>query len=274
MPEMHESILKERGPQGVLARSSATPCRALSFGGLWLALALWASPAHAQQAPPAASTDAARAVQLNEAGSELYAAGNYLGALQAFERAYALMVEPNLLFNIAGCHEQLGQRATALEYYRRFLAAPTADPEGRRRAVESLRQLEPAPLDAAPTDTGEPSVWDHPAWPLATLGSGILFAGLGLGLYLDGAHDHDEVTSASSYGATPQSSAMTEVEAQRLVDSGDTKKLVGGVGFGLGSALIATHVVLSLWQGSKSEGREGRAEVRLLPSGCVVTGSF
>src|SRR5688572_19127953 len=101
---------------------------------LLLGVTLWAAPAPAQTA----SNDAARAVQLNEAGAELYSAGNYAGALAAFERAYSLIMEPNLLFNIAGCYERLGQPARAVEYYERFLRAPHADPEGQKRARDAL----------------------------------------------------------------------------------------------------------------------------------------
>jgi tetratricopeptide (TPR) repeat protein len=244
---------------------------------LLLGATLWAASAPAQTA----SSDAARAVQLNEAGAELYATGNYEGALAAFERAYSLIMEPNLLFNIAGCYERLGQPARAVEYYQRFLRAPQADPEGRKRAVESLASLEPltpvhtaAAADARPSPPIEPSVWDHPAWPVLTLGTGILLAGLGTGLYLDGARDHDEVTGAPNYGDAPRPSPMTEVEAQRLIDSGDTKKLIGGIGLGIGGTLIATHVVLTVWRSTQGEASQVRAQLRLLPGGCLVTGSF
>lgn len=244
----------------------------IALGGLLLGVAFGPNAAHAQ----APSSDAARAVQLNEAGAELYTASNYAGALAAFERAYALIGEPNLLFNIAGCYEQLGQRERAIEYYHRFLGAPEAGPEGRKRAIEALEALEantPAQPPFAPTPA-EPSAWDHPAWPLATLGSGILLAGLGTGLYLDGARDHDEVTGAPGSASPSRPSALTEVEAQRLIDSGDTKKLIGGIGLGLGSALIATHVVLSLWRAGEAETPEARAELRLVPGGCLLTGRF
>lgn len=247
-------------------RPSKRPYGAVT--SLLLGAILWATPA------PAQSDDAARAVQLNEAGAELYSAGKYAGALAAFERAYTLSGEPNLLFNIAGCYEQLGQPARAVEYYQRFLRAPAADPEGRKRALESLASLEAgAPAPQAPPPA-EPSAWEHPAWPLLTLGTGILLAGLGTGLYLDGARDHDEVTGAPNYGDAPRPSPMTEVEAQRLIDSGDTKKLIGGIGLGIGATLIATHVVVTLWRGARGEASQVRAELRLLPAGCLVTGSF
>jgi tetratricopeptide (TPR) repeat protein len=237
------------------------------------ALAL-SAPAGAQSP----DSDALRAVRLNDSGSALYVAGDYTGALLAFERAHALESNPNLLFNIAGCHERLGHRQQALEYYRRFLIEPGSDPEGRARALQSIHELEaavaPAPAQTATSsrDASRHSLWEHPAWPVATLGAGILLAGLGAGLYLDGAHDHNQVESAASYGDVRQPHPMTEVEARALIDAGDTKKLLGGVGLGLGSALIATHLVLSLWD--QHEASQVQAELRLLPSGCALTGSF
>ncbi len=235
-----------------------------------LAVAPWASAADTQT--PA--SDAARAVQLNDTGSELYAAGNYAAALDAFQRAYALIPEPNLLFNIAGCHERLGQRTQAIEYYRWFLGTASANPEGRRRAIAALSRLEREPARDTPITTAAPRDEPSAAWPLATLAGGILFAGLGAGVYLDGAHDHNEVTSAPGFGDGSGSSALTEVEAHELIESGDTKKLVGGIAFGLGGALIATHVALTLWRSSSHEAAPVSAELRLLPSGWAVAGKF
>jgi hypothetical protein len=227
--------------------------------------------AHADSPPG----DTTHAVQLNETGSELYAAGNYPAALHAFQRAYALIAEPNLLFNIAGCHERLGQRRQAIEYYRWFLDSPSGNPEGRRRAIEALSRLDSAPASPAPAPAAPPPKEERSAfWPLATLGAGLLSAGLGAGLYLDGAHDHNEVTNAPGFGDASGSSNMTEVEAQQLIDSGDTKKLIGGIGIGVGSALIVAHVAITLWRSGDDERPTGGAELRIVPGGWALAGKF
>jgi hypothetical protein len=225
---------------------------------------LWVGPVHAE----ASSSDATRAMQLNDTGSELYAAGNYAAALQTFEHAYALVTEPNLLFNIAGCHEQLGDRNQAIEYYRWFLSSPGVNPEGRRRAIAALGRLtdEPPPAPPAQPEPKPESV----VWPLATLGAGILFAGVGAGLYVDGAHDQNEVTRAPVDG----DGSLTDAQSQKLIDSGDTKKLVGAISLGVGGALIATHVVLIVWRASEKEHDAPSAELRLVPGGWAVAGKF
>jgi tetratricopeptide (TPR) repeat protein len=232
-------------------------------------------PAFAQASAGPAPDEAARALELNDAGSSLYAAGDYAGALRAFQQAYALVAEPNLLFNIAGCNERLGQRTQAVEYYRWFLSSSNANPDGRRRAIAALSRLETKTQDEAVAARPEAEAEStSPVWSLATLGAGIVFAGLGAALYLDGAHDHNEVTSAPGYGEFTGTSTLTEVKAQELIDSGDTKKLLGAVGFGIGGALITTHVVISLWHAGESDQPAASAELRLLPMGWAVAGEF
>jgi hypothetical protein len=256
--------LRARLAPGLLSCATLLSCASVS------AIVSWSSAAEAQ----APASDAARALQLNDSGSELYAAGNYAAALDAFQRAYALIAEPNLLFNIAGCHERLGQRTQAIEYYRWFLGTASANPEGRRRAIAALSRLESEPASAPPAPVTTPRDEPSAAWPLATLGAGILLAGLGAGVYLDGAHDHNEVTSAPGFGDASGSSTLTEVRAHELIESGDTKKRVGSVAFGLGGALIATHVAITLWRSSSREPAPSSAELRLLPSGWAVAGKF
>lgn len=222
-------------------------------------------------AADASSANAVAAMKLNESGSDLYSAGKYAAALAQFERAYSLVAEPNLLFNIAGCHERLGQKSQAIEYYRWFLGSSSTDVTGRRRAIAALARLSAAPEPVPPPAPKPSGGWDNPVWPIVTLGAGILFAGLGAGLYLDGAHDHNEVTSAPGFGEG--SSTLTEVEAQKLIDSGDTKKLVGGIAFGFGTALIATHVAITVWR-SASHDESASAELRLVPGGWSLAGTF
>jgi hypothetical protein len=203
--------------------------------------------------------------QLNEEGAALYAARDYRRAIEKFIQAYAVDSDPNLLFNIARCYEELGEMDAAIEKYETFLKTPGADTRGRQRARESLAALreakngapagaepsaepskspatagpEAAPVPAAATE--EPS---GSALPWVVLGGSAAFAVVGTTFYLMGASDHSKVTDARGYGDPSAVAEMTRREADDLVSSGDTKKLVGGISFGLAGALAATYVVL------------------------------
>jgi len=256
-------------------RAPARRVRSLraSLCALLLATTAVALPRVARAEAP--SADALAALQLNETGSSLYAAGNYAAALDSFERAYSLIAEPNLLFNIAGCHERLTHKSQAVEYYRWFLGSSSTNTNGRRRAIAAVARLTDTPPPAPKPPPPAKSGWDNPVWPLATLGAGILFAGLGAGLYLDGAHDHNEVTSAPRDGSG--GTTLTDAEAQELLDAGDTKKIVGGIALGFGSALIATHVAITIWHSTRRDesGKStGSAELRLIPGGWALAGAF
>jgi hypothetical protein len=201
-------------------------------------------------------------VQLNAEGSRFYKARDYRRAVEKFIQAYAIDRDPNLLFNVARCYEKLGDNAAAIEKYEEFLTSPGADAQGRQRAEESLaalRKLEekadtqqpttlPAPEPApASTPAPAPESTSHSGTgivPWLALGTGVASAGFGAILYALGTSDHDTVTNADGYDDPTAVDVMTESEAQSLVDSGNTKKLVGGIGLGVGGALIATSIVM------------------------------
>jgi tetratricopeptide (TPR) repeat protein len=232
-----------------------------------LAVALGSSVAHAaDNKSSASSSNASNVAQLNEEGATLYAARDYRRAIEKFIQAYAIDTDPNLLFNIARCYEELGEVDAAIEKYEVFLKTPGADTRGRQRARESLASLreardqpKPAP-DAAPSHAKSSTAVETSAeassanphdtaetrsvLPWVTLGGSILFAAAGTTFYLLGASDHSEVTDARGYNDDSGVLQMTRREADDLVSSGDTKKLIGGISFGLAGALAATYVVL------------------------------
>ena len=91
-----------------------------------------------------------------EHGAALYRAGDFRGALAAFEAAQARAPAPQALFNIARCQERLGQLADAVESYGAYLAlAPDApDREAVAARITELRAR--LPLDASLQVTVEP----------------------------------------------------------------------------------------------------------------------
>lgn len=267
---------------------------------LLLALGLAAAPAYAANEGRAAAPAPASQVgvaQLNEEGAALYSARDYRRAIEKFIQAYAVDSDPNLLFNIARCYEELGEVDAAIEKYENFLKTPGADTRGRQRARESLQSLresrdkdstrEPTasgsktPLSAEhSTDTAvQQAKAEHQTnlVPWLTLGGGVLFAAVGTTFYLLGASDHNEVTDAQGYGDRDAVADMTRKQADDLVSSGKTKKVLGGVSLGLAGALAATYVVLMV-TGDDSPSEESNVALTVLPSrsGAAVSvqGSF
>jgi tetratricopeptide (TPR) repeat protein len=247
--------------------------RVRAFRTVALLAVLGATTAPVRAAEPVRegeSSNDARVAELNETGAKHYAKRNYRLAIESFIEAYAIDHDPNLLFNIARCYEELGETAAAIEKYQAFIAAPGADADGRVRAEASLRSLKQLkgtsqdprdtarPGDAAPAAAADPPAEESPEiapylkW--GALGGGVLLAGLGATFYYLGAQDHAEVTSAAGYGDPNAVHPLTRSEAQALVDSGDTKKLIGGIGMGVGGALLVTSVVLFVTGGKPDTG--------------------
>jgi tetratricopeptide (TPR) repeat protein len=231
-----------------------------------LTLGLGLMPAPVRAAEPRPSTASSSLEQLNEEGATLYAARDYRRAIEKFIQAYAIEPDPNLLFNIARCYEELGEADAAIEKYETFLKTPGADTRGQKRARESLAALREgsaaAPAASPAADASPPASEPAPGAasgehagaivPWLTLGGSAVFAALGTTFYLLGKSDHDQVTDARGFDDAAAVSEMTHREADDLVSSGDTKKLIGGISFGLAGALAATYVVLVVTRDDES----------------------
>lgn len=144
----------------------------LARATLALALALAIAPSSAR-----ADDEAAKRAQMTnffDAGAEAYKAGKYLAAAEAFEKAYALLPSPPLLFSAAQAYRRQYLADPAPEHLRRALSLYReylrADPKANRRedAMEALAVLVPletriresAPpgdADAAPQGSAAPA---------------------------------------------------------------------------------------------------------------------
>jgi hypothetical protein len=92
-----------------------------------------------------------------ERGADLYRAGDYRGALAAFQAAQARAPAPQSLFNIARCQERLGQLAEAVESYEAYLSAAPAAP-ARAAVSDHLAELQARlPLEASPVSVEPPA---------------------------------------------------------------------------------------------------------------------
>jgi tetratricopeptide (TPR) repeat protein len=255
----------------------------------WGLVALPASAAEPRSGGASATTPA-NVAQLNEEGASLYEARDYRRAIEKFIQAYAVDSDPNLLFNIARCYEELGEVDAAIEKYELFLKTPGADTRGRQRARESLQALresgsKPGGASAASAasspaqpgaEAGTETAKGPSYWPWVALGGSVVFGAVGTTLYVLGVSDHNQVTEADGYGDPNAISSMTRKEAQDLVSSGDTKKLVGGISLGVAGALAATYVVLLVTGDDRGASEQPSLAFDLSPHGSSVTlqGSF
>lgn len=84
----------------------------------------------------------ARARALFLAGKKHYAAERYREAIAAFREANGLKPSPILDFNIARSHEELGEPASAIEHYERYLRArpKAANRSSVERRIAALRR--------------------------------------------------------------------------------------------------------------------------------------
>lgn len=268
--------------------------RASTIASTVLFLALGLAPGAALAGDAATGTP--DVTGLNQEGTRLFKARDYRRAAEKFMEAYSVGHDPNLLFNIARCYESLGDLEAAIEKYEMFLEAPGAEPDGKQRAQDRIAELraeqeekdkESKPAAAQkgaassqPTSAATPAAdaQSGPSLlPWITLGSGAAFAGAGTVLYLMGAADHAKVSDSEGYGDLSTVSSMTESEARDLADSGDTKKLMGGIGLGVGGALMAAGIGMLL---AAPDGDSAPAEVGLVVNGgaagstLLVKGSF
>jgi tetratricopeptide (TPR) repeat protein len=112
-------------------------------------------------APLSAQSNKERARALYKEGSQHFALGEFTEALQAFKESFRSSDEPTLLFNIAQCHRQLGDKAQAIQFYRSYLSrvpdAPNAaDVHATIDKLEAALAEERALKGGPPTGITEP----------------------------------------------------------------------------------------------------------------------
>jgi tetratricopeptide (TPR) repeat protein len=107
-----------------------------------------------------ARADTAAAKSFFESGSVAFALGDYVGAANDYERAFAEKPDPALLYNAAQAHRLAGNPRRALLLYRSYLSTPlfTERPASRQvaRRISDLEDAlagEEAAAHAEPTET-------------------------------------------------------------------------------------------------------------------------
>ena len=200
-----------------------------------------APPSHAAEPGTGSETPAPAALELSEDARNRYDRGEYERALVLFNEAYAREPDPNLLFNIARCHEKLGQPQAAIEKYEAFLASPNGDPTGREKAAASRDELvqrrelaasksgKPASRtlggetgESAPVPDGSVNLT-----PWLLLGAGVAAVASGVVVYSLGIRDHHELENQAGYGDPNRVVPMTQKDAEARVDFGKQQEARG-----------------------------------------------
>ena len=135
-----------------------------SLVGRALAAALLAAALGAGGAAAEGEGESARAAY--QKGLTEYNLGNYPDALKLFEEAYRIKAVPQLLFNIAQCHRQLGDFQRSVLAYRSYLRnAPPNDPN-TKRAKELMAEVEEAARKQTAAQNRQPTGLATPPSPM------------------------------------------------------------------------------------------------------------
>lgn len=106
-----------------------------------------AAPAEPAESQPLPSDPTARGQALYAQGAQQYAAGRYAEALALFNQVLAIpgLGQPTyatMLWNVARCHQQLGNNAAAIAMLRAYLAQPSLSDADRADANALIAQLQ------------------------------------------------------------------------------------------------------------------------------------
>ena len=89
----------------------------------------------------AQSSSAEKVEQLSKDATAKYREGDFNAAIELFQKAYDIEPVPNLLFNIARCHEKLENWDKAIGFYQKFVVEPDVEKDARQAAVDRIDAL-------------------------------------------------------------------------------------------------------------------------------------
>ncbi|MFO8073001.1 MAG: tetratricopeptide repeat protein [Polyangia bacterium] len=268
---------------------------------LWLALLLAAPRLAAEEAPDplagektdpkaqeaereAAGEDEARARKAYAAAEEHFAAGRYQEALQGFSEAYEISQRADLLYNLAVCHERLGDAERAAARYRLYLEKkPDAeDAEQVRARLEKLVPSGPARQQAPPEEEPaarrddrelidlEPAAEEEPGevfWPGVVIGAGGLVLASGALTTIAAYKKYHDL----DVGCSPSCSEAKVSRVKSIAVAADVQ-------LGIGAAAVAAGAI---WWILGDDGEaEGGARLAVSPAvgnggaGAVLRGRF
>ena len=222
-----------------------------------LALCEMAPLARAQE--KASPTEARRreASEHVQRGDAFKESGDHAAAAREYQKAYALVPHPVLIFNLAQVYRLAGERERAIEHYERYLAA---DPNGRasrqaRQFADQLRgELErertgaggrgaDSPPEQAPAGTTTVTRSAERPSPgrglrltgMVSAGVGLVAIGVGVKFGLDARGISDDI-EAHTDGEWPEELLARQADGERaernmfiLTGAGATALVAGGV---------------------------------------------
>ncbi len=239
--------------------------------------------------PSAAPAPAVTADDWLRIGLERYERGNFVGAIEAFERGQALSPRPALVFAIAQAHRRRGDCTRARAYFDAFLATAStpqqiaAARDQRDRCVDAPAPP-PAPAQAAPGPaimrapsprSSAPTVWRDPIG-LAAGGTGLALLGTTVALFVSAGSAADDAAVAPDH------------ERHRVLrERAETRQLLGTITLAAGVTAGAV-TAWRIWRLRDHGPRESRepalsfAPIMTLPSarepaaavGIAARGSF
>lgn len=233
-----------------------------------VAISLAAGPAAAQPPASQATVNTQVAQKHYELGDKLYTVGNYRQALVEFEKAYELAPRPELLFNLARCHEVLGDLERAVATYQGYL---DKKPDARNRdtvkaRIKNLQQRiaarPPARSQSAQSQQATaateppPSRWKRTAgWITAGVGAAALVTGVVFGGLAQGKSDaFDDNLTTLNYNELD----AIDADGQRFETIQIVTLAVGGAALAAGGGLL-------LWDLLTREGGGQRRQALLTP---------
>lgn len=229
--------------------------------------ALQGRPLRAESPSPPAPAE----TQAQERADQAFVAyqhGDFGTSIRLYREAYDFAPIADILYNIARIYDaKLGDRPLAVEFYRRFVADPGADPNRVKRASERIAALrdeetsatrpirEAQPSTAHPPDDRSPAV---NSIALALAVGGVAGIGIGVGFGLSA------LSKASTARDLCEPSACRSQAGIEAVHDASSRATVSTVGFVAGGVLLAGGAALYFLgkpDGRHSSGFYGRAIV-------------
>ncbi len=211
------------------------------------------------------------------AGEASYRTGSFREAVRSYQAALKLDPQPALIFNVAQCHRQLGERKKALFYYRLYLSDwqrkfPSRPIPYDKEVQGHIKKLE-AGLEAeagraeqdrqAREARAAANAWRPiTGWTLAGVGLASLAASVATGVMVDRTVNDYEAGAAG--GMVYSDLKALEQDGERYQTAHLATLIGGAVLAAAGTGLLVWHYLL--------DSESGAAEVALAPG--VAPGGF